>query len=77
MNTKNYRSRGKAKVLLNLLSDPAAIVDGKGNFLTVNDAFEEVTGLSWKELIGNPFVKFNILTPESKTVLLENLKKRI
>jgi PAS domain S-box-containing protein len=60
-----------------LLSDPAVIIDGKGNFLMVNDAFEDVTGLSWKELIGNPFLKLNILSAESKAVLLENLKKRM
>jgi PAS domain S-box-containing protein len=77
MNTKNYRSRRKAKVLLNLLSDPAAIVDEKGNFLIVNDAFEEVTGLSRKELIESPFVKLNIFTAETKAVLLEHLKKRL
>ena len=77
MSTKNYRSRGKARVLLNLLSDPAVIIDGKGNFLMVNDAFEDVTGLSWKELIETPFFKINLLTPESKVVLLENLKKRM
>ena len=77
MSTKNYRSKGKARVLLNLLSDPAVIIDGKGNFLMVNDAFEDVTGLSWKELIGNPFLKLNILSAESKAVLLENLKKRM
>ena len=77
MNTKNYRSRGKARVLLNLLSDPATIVDEKGVFLTVNDALEEVTGLSRKELIGNPFFKLNIFTAETKAILLENLKKRM
>jgi PAS domain S-box-containing protein len=77
LSTKNYRSRGKARVLLNLLSDPAVIIDGKGNFLMVNDAFEDVTGLSWKELIETPFFKINLLTPESKVVLLENLKKRM
>jgi PAS domain S-box-containing protein len=77
LSTKNYRSRGNAKVLLNLLSDPAVIIDGKGNFLMVNDAFEDVTGLSWKELIETPFFKINLLTPESKVVLLENLKKRM
>jgi len=60
-----------------LLSDPAAIVDGKGNFFIVNDAFEEVTGVSRKELIGNPFVKLNIFTAETKAVLLEHLKKRL
>ena len=77
MSTKNYRSRGKARVLLNLLSDPAAIVDEKGNFLIVNDAFLEVTGLSRKELIGDPFLKLDILSAESKVVLLENLEKRM
>ena len=77
MNAKNYRSRGKARVLLNLLSDPAAIVDEKGNFLIVNDAFLEVTGLSRKELIGDPFLKLDILSAESKVVLLENLEKRM
>ena len=77
MNMKNYRSSGKASVLLDLLSDPALIVDEKGNFLNVNSAFEEVTGLSRKELIGNPFSKLNILTAEMKAALSEIQKKRI
>ena len=59
---KNYRSRATARVLLNLSPDPAAIVDGKGNFLTVNDAFQERTGLSRKELVGTPILKLNIVT---------------
>ena len=60
-----------------MLSDPVAIVDGKGNLLTVNDAFEEVTGQRRKELVGTPLLKLNIVTPETKAVLLENLKKRL
>jgi PAS domain S-box-containing protein len=63
-------------VLLNLLSEPAAIVDEKGNFLTVNDAFEEVTGQRRKELVGTPLLGLNIVTPETKSVFLENLKKK-
>jgi PAS domain S-box-containing protein len=58
---KNYRSRATVRVLLNLLSDPAAIVDGKGNFLTVNDAFEEVTGQRRKELVGTPYLDSTLL----------------
>jgi PAS domain S-box-containing protein len=77
MSTKNYRNNGKARVLLNLLSDPAVIVDEKGNFLIVNDVFEEVTGLKRSELIGKPFLNTNIATAESKPILLENLKKRM
>src|SRR4030042_5435899 len=77
MSTKNYRNNGKARVLLNLLSDPAVIVDEKGLFLIVNDVFEEVTGLKRREIIGKPFFELNIVTAESKAVLLENLKKRM
>jgi PAS domain S-box-containing protein len=77
MSTKNYGIKGKAGALLNLLSDPAVIVDGKGNFLIVNGAFEEVTGISRKELIGNPYSKLNTVTTESKAVLSEKLKTRL
>src|SRR4030042_4472254 len=77
MSTKNYRNNGKARVLLNLLSDPAVIVDEKGNFLIVNDVFEEVTGLKRREIIGKPFLNTNIATAERKAILLENLKKRM
>ena len=78
MNMKNYNGiEGETRVLLNILSDIAVIVDGKGNFLTVNDVFEEVTGLSRKELIGKPFFELNIVTAESKAVLLKNLQKRL
>ncbi len=74
---KNYRSRATPRFLFNLSPDPAAIVDGKGNFLTVNDAFQERTGLSRKALVGTHILKLNIVTPESKAVLSENLKNRM
>jgi len=51
MSTKTYRNKGKAKTLLNLLPEPAVVVDAKGNFVNVNDAFEEITGLSREELV--------------------------
>jgi PAS domain S-box-containing protein len=35
--------------LLNFIADPAIIVDGKGRFLVVNDAFMDLTGLRKKE----------------------------
>jgi PAS domain S-box-containing protein len=74
---KNYRSKATVRVLLNLLSDPVALVDEKGNFLLVNDAFQEVTGLNGNELVGTPILKLNIVSPESKATLLENLKNRL
>src|SRR4030067_330468 len=77
MSTKNYRSSGKARVLLSLLSDPAGIVDAKGCFLIVNDVFEEITGLRQRDLVGKTFSEVSMLTAESKTILLESLTKEM
>jgi len=74
---KNYKSSGKTSILLDLLSDPALIVDEKWVFLNVNSAFEEVTGLNGKELIGSHFSELNILTAEMKAALSEIQKKRM
>jgi PAS domain S-box-containing protein len=63
--------------LLNFIVDPAVIVDGKGHFLVVNNAIEELTGLSKKELIGKSFFEVINLTAESKARLLEKLMKRM
>ena len=63
--------------LLNFIVDPAVIVGEKGCFLIVNDAFTNLTGLSKKELIGTALLDINILTAESKVILLKNLMKRM
>ena len=63
--------------LLNFIVDPAVIVDEKGKFLIVNDAFMDLTGLSKKELLGASFLDTKILTADSKVTLLKNLMKRM
>jgi len=63
--------------LLNFIVDPAVIVDEKGRFQIVNNAFEDLTGLSEKELIGTAFLEVSLLTAESKAILLKNLMKRM
>ncbi|MCW4046672.1 MAG: PAS domain S-box protein [Candidatus Bathyarchaeota archaeon] len=63
--------------LLNFLADPTVIVDEKGVFLAVNDAVENLTGLSKKEFVGKNFLEIKNLTPENKILLLENFKKRM
>lgn len=75
--SRNYSSRGKVRVLLNLLSDPAVMVDEKGHFLAANKAFEEITGLKWKQIDGKPFFELDFVLDESKALLLESLKKRV
>jgi PAS domain S-box-containing protein len=63
--------------LLNFIADPAIIVDGKGCFLVVNDAFMYLTGLRKKELIGTAFLDLSVLTAENKAILFKNLEKRM
>jgi PAS domain S-box-containing protein len=77
MNAKKHRSEKQARELLNLLSDIAVMVDEKGQFIVVNDVFEEVTGLSQTQLTGKPFSELNIGTTKDKTLLLKNLQRRI
>jgi PAS domain S-box-containing protein len=76
-NTPRKSKETNFMTLLNFIVDPAVIVDEKGKFLIVNDAFMDLTGLSKKELIGTPFLNAKILTTESKTTLMKNLKKRM
>jgi PAS domain S-box-containing protein len=63
--------------LLNFIADPAVIVDENGLFLAVNKAFENVTGLSRKNLVNTPFSNVKSLSIESRKILLQNLKKRM
>ena len=75
MHTRKSALEDKFTFLLDFLADPAVIVNEKGHFL-VNSAFEKVTGLSEKEVFGKSFLEVT-LTAESKTVLFENLKRRL
>jgi PAS domain S-box-containing protein len=77
MKTKKHKSKEKARELLNLLSDPAVIVNEKGQILTVNDAFQEITGLSKKEIVDKSFLDVSLLPADSKAILLKNLQRRM
>jgi len=75
------KPRGSAEsnliALLNFIADPAVIVDKKGRFLVVNEAFVELTGLKKKELLGTAFFELRVLRAENKALLLKNLAKRM
>ncbi len=74
MNKERHKGiEGKARILLNMISDPLVIVDRTGLFLMANDAFGKATGLNPKELIGKPFQGLNIADAETKAVLFEKL----
>jgi PAS domain S-box-containing protein len=62
--------------LLNLIVDPVAVVDPKGNFLFINSAHEKEIGSSREEWIGKSFLSLPNFPTASKKLLMENLKKR-
>jgi len=68
-------SEKKFQTLFNFLPDPVVIVDGKGNFLAVNDRVEEETGFKREELLGRKFLRTKIVTAKSKAVMIMNLAK--
>jgi two-component system sporulation sensor kinase A len=76
-NKPRKSNKNNFMTLLNFIVDPAVVVGEKGRFLAINNAFEELTGLSKKELIGTPFLDLSLLTAESKAILLKNLMKRM
>jgi len=75
-NKPRESSENNFLALLNFIVDPAVIIDEKGHILLVNNAFESSTGLG-EEVTGKAFLEMSILSPESKAILLENLKKRM
>lgn len=70
-------SQQKIKIILNMISDPIAIVNEEGYIQVVNRAFEEVTCLKHSEILGKPFQQLPGLPPESTAALWGNLKKRL
>jgi PAS domain S-box-containing protein len=61
MQNKPHKSKENNFItLLNFIVDPAVIVDEKGCFLVVNDAFMKLTGLSKKATIGTSFLNAKI-----------------
>jgi two-component system, sporulation sensor kinase E len=78
MQNKPHKSKENNFItLLNFIVDPAVIINEKGCFLVVNDAFLNLTGLSKKTTIGTSFLNAKILTAESKEILMKKFKKRM
>jgi PAS domain S-box-containing protein len=77
MTAKKIKSEGKVRILLNLLSDPAIIVNTKGLIVMANDEFWKVVHLSRKDMIGKSFLNIDVISDESRKIMLENLTKRL
>lgn len=63
--------------VFDFIPDPVVVVDTDGIFLNINKAVEKATGYKKEELIGQPFLKTEIVSSKSKIVFKKNLCKRI
>lgn len=63
--------------LLDLLPEPAVIVDEQGVFVSANEEFYKITHLDPQSIIGKSFLELNILSSEAKKTLTENIAKRL
>jgi PAS domain S-box-containing protein len=67
----------KEQVFFNLMPDPTAIVDAKGEILAVNDRAEEIFGFKREELVGKNFLGIEIMPMTSQEIAMKNLTKHI
>jgi|GEM_PF-670750 len=76
-NRLNKRPNDSLSALLNLIPDPAIVVDATGKIIAANNLTEKYTGLKAKDLTGKKFTEESFLGKQQKTVLVKNLKKRL
>lgn len=76
-NTNTDHEADNFVTLLNFIADPAVIIDKKANFLLLNHAFEKITGYRSDEWVGKNISAADKLTPETISLLEENLQKRL
>ena len=63
--------------VLNLLADPAVIVNTNGKLLWTNHAITTVTHYKKEEFIGKNFFKLHLISRKSKALMVKNLTQRV
>jgi PAS domain S-box-containing protein len=59
--------------LLDVIPDPAAIIDAKGTILAVSPKIVAMTGFKKKEIMGMNFLKADLISEGSKFTMMQNL----
>jgi PAS domain S-box-containing protein len=76
-NNKNNEPNDAASALVDLIPDSVLLIDKIGNIVAANKAVGKYTGYKPEELVGKNFLELSFLTNEEKTLLVQNLKKRL
>jgi PAS domain S-box-containing protein len=63
--------------LIDLIPDPAIVVDGSGTIIAANSLVGKISGYTKEQLIGRSFAELSFVSEEYKKLLLENAKNRL
>jgi PAS domain S-box-containing protein len=63
--------------LLDIIPDPAAIIDAKGTILAVSSKIFAMTGFKREEITGMNFLKIDLISDGSKFTMMQNLGVRM
>lgn len=74
---ESEESRKHFQMLFELMADPVAVVDGRGEILEVTQKVEEITGFKREELVGKNLMKVEMFGVKTKAVMIKNLAKRM
>jgi len=76
-NSKNNEHNDCLSVLIDLIPDPAIVMDSARTIVAANSVLEKYSGYSKEELIGKSLAELNFIDEENKHLITENLKKRL
>lgn len=76
-NGQNNKHNDALTVLIDLIPDPAIVLDNSGNVVVTNKMIGKVTGVEKEQLIGKSFSNLSFISEEYKQLLAENVKERL
>ncbi len=73
---KNRRKNDSLSTLIDLIPDPALVVDSKGTIVSANDAIGKYTGYTKEQLLSKGITELDFVSEEFKSLLSKNTEKR-
>ena len=76
-NNKSKKYNDFLVVLIDLIPDPALIIDSSGKILVTNENILRFTGYEKEELVGKSFSSLSFISEEDELLLAKNAKERL
>ena len=76
-NNKNKKHSDFLVVLIDLIPDPAMIIDCSGKIIVTNKMIEKFSGYEKGDLIGKSFFSLSFISEKDKFLLAKNMKDRL